>query len=419
MKGEYVDSVKGNICVIGAGIVGVSTAIWLQRDGYQVTLVDREGPAAGASFGNAGVLAAGAIVPVTTPGLLKKAPGMLFDPNQPLFLRWSYLPKLLPFLWRYLKHANAKSVDQISQGLATLLHDCPDQHIALAKGTLAEKYVGSEDYLFGYKDEATFKADSYGWGVRASRGVNYKPLNKEDMAELDPALAGRFGYGVQCYNHGRISDPGEYVKALAQDFINKGGKLVKATVDNFDIKNGRCDGVNSDIGMIKADKYILTTGAWSSAWEKELGISVPMEAERGYHIEFVNPSITLRAPTMVASGKFVIHSMDGRLRCAGIVEFGGLTTKRSKAPIKLLKKQMAELFPDLKYDRIDEWMGYRPSTSDSLPIIGVSPNAENVVLGYGHQHIGLSAGPKTGRWLAGLVANTQINTDLSVFAPDR
>ena len=212
-----------NIIVIGAGIVGISTAIWLQRDGHTVTVIDKEGPGSGASYGNAGVLSSGSLVPVTVPGLLRKAPQMLLNPNQPLFLKWSYLPKLLPFLWKYMKHANAKSVERISLGLNLLLHDAPDQHLALAMGTEAEKYIDTVDYLFGYADEAAMKADSFGWGIREQRGVNFVKLNAEAMADYDPVLKGRFGYGVQCKNHGKIKDPGAYVTKLAEHFVINGG----------------------------------------------------------------------------------------------------------------------------------------------------------------------------------------------------
>lgn len=407
------------ILVIGAGIVGVSTALWLQRDGHSVTLIDREGPGAGASSGNAGVLASGSLVPVTVPGLFGKAPKMLFNPNQPLFLKWSYIPKLIPFLWKYMSYANAKSVEHISNGLSQLLHDAPDQHLALAKGTDAEKYIDAVDYLFGYADKSAFKADHFGWGVRERRGVIFAQLDADAMVDYDPNLKDRFGYGVQCKNHGRIKDPGAYINKLAEHFDANGGTILIKDVKGFDIKDGHCTGIITADGPVTADTYILTTGAWSSAWEKALGVTVPMESERGYHIEFVNPSITLRSPLMVASGKFVVNSMDGRMRCAGVIEFGGLDAPASKAPIKLLKKQMADLFPDLTYDRIDEWMGHRPATADSLPIIGVSPKADNVFLGYGHQHIGLSGGPKTGRWLAKLATGAPMNTDLSAYAADR
>jgi len=206
---------------------------------------------------------------------------------------------------------------------------------------------------------------------------------------------------------------------LADHFKSNGGTVIQSDLQGFDIKEGECLQLQTSDGLLAADKYVITAGAWSSVWEKVLGISVPMESERGYHIEFVNPSITLRSPLMVAGGKFVVNSMDGRLRCAGVVEFGGLTPHRSQAPIELLKNQMAELFPDLKYDRIDEWMGHRPATADSLPIIGASPKAKNVYLGYWHHHIGLTGGPKTGRWLASLITGTSINTDLSAYAADR
>jgi len=408
-----------NILVIGAGIVGVATALWLQRDGHIVTLIDKEGPGAGASQGNAGVLSTGSLVPVTVPGLFKKAPRMLLSRNQPLFLKWAYVPKLIPFLFKYMKHANAKSVERISLGLSQLLHDAPDQHLALTNGTEAAQYIGSEDYLFGYANEAAFTADRFGWGIRERRGVDFKKLDAGALADFDPNLAGRFGYGVQCKNHGRIKDPGAYVLKLAEHFVAQGGVLLTKEIKSFDIEGGHCKGVVTVDGIAKADAYVLTTGAWSRAWQKELGVTVPMESERGYHIEFVNPSITLRSPLMVAGGKFVVHSMNGRMRCAGVIEFGGLDDAASSAPIALLKKQMADLFPEMTYDRIDEWMGHRPATADSLPVIGVSPNAANIFLGYGHQHIGLSGGPKTGRWLAKLASGAPINTDLSAYAADR
>jgi len=412
-------STPQNVIVIGAGIVGVSTALWLQRDGHNVTLIDKEGPSAGASYGNAGVLSSGSLVPVTVPGLFSKAPKMLLSSNQPLFLKWHYVPKLIPFLWKYMKHANARSVEHISKGLSQLLHDAPDQHLALAKGTEAEAYIDTVDYLFGYADEAAFKADRFGWDIRERRGVSFTKLDADAMIDYDPNLKGRFGYGVQCKNHGKIKDPGAYVSKLAEHFAANGGAILTKDIKGFDIQDGHCMGIITADELITADSYILATGAWSSAWEKILGITVPMESERGYHIEFVNPSITLRSPLMVAGGKFVVNSMNGRMRCAGVIEFGGLDTPASKAPIKLLKKQMADLFPDLTYDRIDEWMGHRPATADSLPVIGASPNADNVFLGYGHQHIGLSGGPKTGRWLAKLATGAPMNTDLSAYAADR
>lgn len=407
------------IIVVGAGIVGVSTALWLQRDGFAVTIVDREGPAAGTSYGNAGILAAASIVPVTVPGLLRKAPGLLFSRNEPLFLRWRYLPKLLPFLIPFLRHANKAAVDRIAPALHSLLHDSPDQHRALAAGTPAEAYLSDEDWIYGYADQAAYEADSFGWDIRRAHGMRFDVLDHAALKAHDPDLGRRFGFAVRQLGHGRISDPGAYVTALMDVFLAGGGQFQKATVTDVAINNGRCTGLTTARGVLTADQFVLTLGAWSGPLAAKLGVTVPLESERGYHVEYVNPNITLRQSLMVASGKFGMNSMDGRLRAAGVVEFAGIAAPASEAPIALLKRQVATLFPDLTYDRIDEWMGHRPSTADSLPVIGKSPKASNLLLGYGHQHVGLTGGPKTGRWLAALAAGRTPNTDLGAYAPDR
>ncbi len=418
MTDRLTERVAGTV-VIGAGIVGLSAALWLQRAGHRVTLLDRIGPAAGASFGNAGVLAAGAVVPVAVPGLLTRAPRMLLDPDQPLFLKWGYLPRLMPFLARYLGNATEARVQHASRALADLLHDSPEQHLALAADTPAAAFVAPGSYLFGYADKAAFDADAYGWNLRRQRGYEFRELSAEQLQAHDPVLAGRFGYGVECPGHGRICDPGAYVAALAAHFVARGGELRIAELCDFDLADGTAIAAVTDSGRIAAERYVLTTGAWSGPLARRLGITVPLESERGYHVEFVNPSITLRSPVMVAAGKFVASSMDGRLRCAGVVEFGGLDNPPSRAPIALLKRQVARLFPDLTYDDTVEWMGHRPATADSIPVIGRAPAAANVHVGYGHHHIGLTGGPKTGRWLAQMIAGQPVNADLSAYAPDR
>lgn len=407
------------VVVVGAGIVGVSTAIWLQREGHQVVLIDKEGPASGTSYGNAGVLAAGSVVPVAVPGLWRKAPGMLLDPNAPLFLRWRYLPRLLPFLVKFLRSGSEREVRRISKSLALLLHDTAAQHLALATGTEAEKFIHVGDYLFGYKDEAAFKADAFGWTIRRERDVQHEELDAARIAEYDPAIAGRFGYAVRCTDHGRVSDPGAYVQALAAHFVGAGGELQIAEVRDIKLQAGVATGVVTSGGTIDADDIVLATGVWSGPLAAKLGIKVPLESERGYHIEFVNPSIMPRSPVMVAAGKFVLTPMDGRLRCAGIVEFGGLDAPPSRRPFELLRRQTLEIYPELTYDRIDEWMGHRPSTADSLPLIGNFDDAKNVWTGFGHHHVGLTAGPKTGRWLSQLISGKPPNVDLAPMAPNR
>jgi len=408
-----------HVVIVGAGIVGVSTAIWLQRAGVKVTLVDAAGPAAGASQGNAGVLSAASVVPVTVPGLLAKVPGMLATADKPLFVRWRYLPKLMPFLFKYLKHANPADVSRIAQSLAQLLHDTADQHAALCDGLNAARYVEPGDYLFGYADRAAFEADSLGWDLRRKHNYEFEQLDASALATYDPVLGGRFGYAVRCPGHGRISDPGAYVRSLADSVVAEGGAIERASVSDIHVSDGGVRGVKTSAGDIDADGVVLAVGVWSGELARKINIKVPIEAEGGYHLEFVNPNIVPRSPTMVASGKFVMTPMDGRMRCAGVLEFAGINEKRNATALELLKKNTRALLPELEYDRIDEWMGFRPAIADSIPLIGAVGGVRNLWTGFGHHHVGLSAGPKTGRWLAGLISGSPPSDNISAFSPTR
>ena len=406
-----------NIIVVGAGIVGVSCAIWLQRAGHDVTIVDRSGPASGTSHGNAGVLAAGAIVPVTTPGLARKVPGMLWDKDAPLFLRWSYLPRLLPFLRNYMSYTTDAHVDHYGSAMSALLHDTVDQHRQLAQGTPAEAYIGSEDYCFGYATKAAFEADAYAWKKRDAQGYAYDVLDGADYVSDDPAYSNVFETVVRCKNHGRISDPGAYVKALADHFIAQGGTLDIREVRDIDVLDSTITALQTSKGTMTADRIVFAMGPWSREIAHKLGVRVPFESERGYHLEFINPSIMPKNPMMVASGKFVLTPMDGRLRAAGVVEFGGLKNGPSRAPFDMLRRQVAALLPDMIYDRVVEWMGHRPAPADSLPLIGANDTMGRSYSAFGHQHVGLTGGPKTGRIIADLIDGKKPNVDLAAFNP--
>ncbi len=410
---------KKHIIVVGAGIVGVSTAIWLQRSGCRVTLVDRKGPASGTSYGNGGVLASLGVVPVTVPGLLSKAPKMLFDPNQPLFMRWSYLPKLVPWLMRYLGHANDRDGDHTGQALTLLLQDSFQQHRALVKGTDAAKFLHECDYLYAYDNAQAAIADAYGWNIRYRNGYRWKELTGAEFAAYDPAFNGTVGHAYLAENHGRISDPGAYVIALGKEVQKQGGDINISNVEDVDIAKGAITGVITDQDRIPCDGMVLTTGVWSGPLARKLGIEARMESERGYHIELINPSVMPRSPMMMTAGKFVITPMDGRIRAAGIVEFGGLDKGPQEAPFNLLLKQVKAALPGLTYERMETWMGHRPAPVDSIPLIGKGGVANNAWFGFGHHHIGLTGGPKTGRILADCIMGRKLNIELSCFDPAR
>jgi D-amino-acid dehydrogenase len=406
-----------HVLIAGAGIVGVSSAIWLQRAGCRVTLVDRTGPASGTSHGNAGVLATGGVVPVTVPGLMHKAPSMLFDPSSPLFLRWSYLPKLLPFLAKYMTYANNAHVDHYAKSMSKLLYDAVDQHHALAAGTGAEHFICNEDYCFGYQTHAAFEADGYSWSKRINQGVIHEVVSGSEYATYDPIFDGQFETVVRCKSHGRISDPGAYVKALADNFVDQGGELIITNINDVQMEAGQITALMTDDGPMSADTVLLAMGPWSKKIAHKLGVKVPFESERGYHIELINPTAMPRAPMMVASGKFVIMPMLGRIRAAGVIEFGGLDAPPSRAPIALLRKQVAQLLPDVQFDDVVEWMGHRPAPADSLPLIGANDVRGKSFSAFGHQHVGLTGGPKTGRVIADLITGKKPNMDLAPFDP--
>ncbi|MEO1248717.1 MAG: FAD-dependent oxidoreductase [Pseudomonadota bacterium] len=410
---------KKRVAVIGAGIVGVSAALWLQRDGHDVTLIDRSEPGEGASYGNGGVLASCSIVPVTAPGLIKKAPKMLFDPDQPLFLKWGYVPKLLPWLIQYLKRANAEDTKRIADALFPIVGDSLADHQALSAGTPAEKWIVPSDYLYIYNDRAHFEGDAFGWSLRKAHGFTWEELEGEGFRAYDPAFSPSLGFAVKMGGHGRISDPGRYVKDLAAHMAERGGSLIKADVTDIVRENGQVTGVRAGGETIEADAAIVATGVWSGGLARKLGVTVPLESERGYHLELWEPNIMPRSPVMIASGKFVATPMEGRLRLAGIVEFGGLEAPPSAAPIALLKKNIEAAIPGLRWKETSEWMGHRPAMADSIPVIGEVPGVKNAFLGFGHHHVGLTGGPKTGRLLSHLVSGRAPNIDLAPYAPSQ
>lgn len=407
------------VAIIGAGIVGVSTAIWAQRAGMKVILIDREGPAAGASFGNGGVLASSAIVPVTGPGLLRRAPRMLFDPSQPLFLKWTRLPRLVPFLLRYLRHANARDAARRARALTPIIGDSLEDHRALAAGTPAERYIFESDYVFLYPSRADYEADAFSWGLRRENGFRWEVLDGDDFRACEPAFSPAIGCAVRCPGHGRISDPGAYVRALFDHAVAGGARFVRGAAEDVVREGGRVRGIRVGGETIACDAAVLAAGAWSGALAGRLGLRVPMESERGYHLELWEPSVMPSVPVMVTAGKFVITPMEGRLRLAGVVEFGGLDAPPSEAPLRLLERGVRAVMPGLTWKETRSWMGHRPCIADSTPLIGEVPGLRGAFCAFGHDHVGLTGGPKTGRLVAQLLAGEHPNIDMTPYAPAR
>ncbi len=407
-----------HVVVIGAGIVGVSAAIWLQRAGARVTVIDRAAPGKGTSHGNAGVLAASGVAPVTGPGLLTKAPFMLLDKDYPLYLRLSYLPRLLPWLRKYLAQANDTDTRRISAALAPIVSDSVEQHKSLTADLGLSDWVTDSDYVFAYRKRADFDAEAYTWALRASAGFAPALIEGRNVQDYEPNLGAEITFLATLKDHGFIRDPGGYVMALAEAFKQGDGTIMQAEVKDFDFTDGKITAVQTLQGTVSCDDVVLATGVWSKPLMAKLGLKIPLESERGYHVIFEGATGGPTRPTMIASGKFVATPMAQGVRCAGILEFGGLDSGPSKAPLALLRRQAKAAFPHLKASTEIEWLGHRPAPSDSLPLIG-QVGTSRVYTAFGHHHIGLTGGPKTGRLIAGMIMDQPTNTDMTPYHPQR
>ena len=406
------------IIVVGAGIVGVSTAIWLQRAGKRVILLDKGAPGMGASFGNAGLLAQWAIAPVTSPKIWRDIPHYLFSRDSPMFLKWAQSRMLAPWLVKYLSHATDAKTRRIVDDLAGLIGDAVDQHKSLTQGTSVQSWIHDSKMVFAYDSPNGFEKDGYSWALKAQHGFVPEVLAGPEVADFDPMLAGSTGCVAVLSGQGHVTNPGGYVAALAAYFEAQGGQVIQAEVLDFTKVNGRISSVATDQGSFECVAAVITSGIWSKDLMAKLGLKVPMVAERGYHVLYKNPSQMPRHPMLMMDAKFGVNPMEMGLRCAGTVELGDHHAGPSHKPIALIRRNVAQVFPDLTYDDTEEWMGFRPSTVDSLPLIG-ELGKSGVFVGFGHQHVGLTGGPKTGRILAQMVVGQRPNADVTAFDPKR
>ena len=408
-------TVRQPVAIIGAGIVGVAAAHWLERAGREILLIDRNPPGQGASHGNAGVLAASSVTPVTGPGLPLRAPRLALDSDFPLFVIWRRLPAIAPWLIRYLSHSSEAETRRIARALTPLVSDSLLQHRALACGTPAEKWLSDSEYMFAYESQRSLEADAFVWKLRGEAGFVPTIVEADQLKDRLPQAGPRIKLLAILKDHGFVASPGAYVRDLASCLR---GPVIAAQVTDLDLSGGRIRAVETSQGRYECSEAIIAAGAWSRPLLRRLGIKVPLETERGYHVLLRNPSIQLPCPVMIASGKFVVTPMADGLRCAGAVEFGGLEPGASQAPLDFIRRQARTAFPQLTWDGEDEWLGHRPAPSDSIPLIG-EIGSSGVHAAFGHHHVGLTSGPKTGRILAAMMTGGNFRIDTRPYSPNR
>lgn len=416
-------SAKSTVAIIGGGIIGLSTARLLQRDGHDVVVIERDEPGNGASFGNAGCLNPSSIVPMAMPGTLRNVPKWLLDPLGPLSIRWSYLPRLAPWLVRFVRAGQVDRVRAQAAALRGLLAPSVEGTRALAKEANAEDLIGRGGHLMVYTSKQKFMADGLAWQLREQNGVRFETLDADELRQFEPTLSQRYAFGVLFPDNGFVRNPNRLVRALAEAFVRDGGRLIKDEASGFVLEDGHLESVRTRSGLLPATRAVVAAGAHSRRLAAELDDRVPLETERGYHAIIRNPEIAPRVAIMDAERKFVATPMETGLRFAGTVELAGLEAPpRWERARSLLThgldmfRGLARTYPD---DRVTTWMGHRPSLPDSLPAIGASQATRDVIYAFGHGHIGMTAAPATGQAVADLIAGRSPSIDLTPFSPAR
>jgi D-amino-acid dehydrogenase len=408
--------------IIGAGIVGVSSAAFLQRAGYRVTLIDRLPPGEGCSFGNAGGLAFCEIVPPIHPRILLKIPGWLMDPLGPLTIRWSYLPKALPWLLAAGRNAMPARVAAITEARANLALRVVADFETLLRDAGSAELLKYEDTLRLYDNEQQFAAEANEREVKKAYGFEMKRLSDGECRELEPALSPHIHCGAFHGGWYFVTDPERTVKSIAEHVVRGGGEIIADDVVRIERDGTRAKALVLKSGRtVMLDRLVICGGAYSHLMAKQLGEKVLLEAERGYHMVLPNSGVKLSRSLTYARTPGAATPMDMGLRLAGSDEFAGLEAPENWARADALWKIFKQLLPGLNEpdSATTRWMGRRPGTPDSLPVIGPSKTVSNVWYGFGHSHMGLTWGPTTGRLISELITGARSNIDLAPFRVDR
>jgi D-amino-acid dehydrogenase len=388
------------ITVVGAGIVGATTAFALTRRGAHVTLIDRSEPGRGCSYGNAGAIAPGSVAPLALPGILRRVPAMLLDAEGPLRLPLAELPRVLPWLLRLAAASRPDRVDAIAARLAALNADAVQRHVELARDVGAPELVQRLGHLHVYPDGAAFEKDAPAWKLRERHGVRMERVDRADIQSLEPRIGPRYRVGVFMPDQAMVVNPFRYVQQIVRAFVVGGGRLVRDQVRAIEPDLARGWTVHTGEGRQTSDHLIVAAGVQSPALLEPLGIRIPVESARGYHVTYPDSPAPVSRIVVLGDRKVFVTPLERGFRLAGTVEFGGLSRAADPRRFRLLSRFAHEAFPGCTLGEERHWMGHRPGTPDSLPLVGPVASRPGLWLATGHGQLGLTGSVGTARALA-------------------
>ena len=407
-------SKKLKIGIIGAGIQGISNGLFLQKKGFDVTIFDKDEPGSpAASYGNAGHFSPYACVLMNRPDVLTDVPAMLLSSTGPLALKWNYVPKMIPWFLQFIRNCTTKRMMHTAKNMHQILDLALPAYDELFDEIDLEGLVEKKGILYIWNDQS-LKSRELEIKVRNELGVDQQVVTPKEIHDLEPNIK-PFYHGGVYYQHGRHArNPKKILLKLFDLFLKKGGKFLKMKVQdiNFDEEKPV---IKTETQKFIVDKLVIACGAFSKRLTDNLDEKIPLDTERGYHVHFKDCDHLLKRPVIFSNRGFGITPMEQGLRVVGTVEFGGLNNPPSKERIKNLINNAKYMLGDLP-EHEDEWMGFRPSLPDFLPVIGPSKNHKNIFYSFGHHHLGWTLGPISGKIIAGMIAEENTNLNLKPYS---
>ncbi|MBR0649651.1 FAD-dependent oxidoreductase [Roseomonas terrae] len=406
------------IVVIGGGIVGLCVAWHLAKRGLKPLVLDAQKPGA-ASSGNAGAISHGSVAPLAMPGILKQVPGMMMDPKGALHIPVRYWLKAAPWLLRFVASARTEKVEAAADALAALFFGTLDRHKEILAAEGAPELIREAGQLYLYRDDAQMAKDKAGLDLRRRHGLQIEVLDRAALAALEPAVSPVYTRAAYLRDHGSSVNPARFAEVVARGVQRQGGEVRAAEVRALRTDGRRVTGVETADGFIPSDQVVLAAGAWSARLLAPLGLKVPLETQRGYHMMLPDPGVMPGRVLSPADRKVFISPMEEGLRVAGSVEIAGLDAPPNEARAELLLGDLKAVFPDVNTSGAKSWMGHRPCLPDSLPVVGPLRDWQGIWCAFGHGHLGLTGSAPTGALLGAAIAGERPNFDFAPFAAER